>query len=131
MRRVIVITGGRAYKDEQQLNRVLTWEHTCNPFWVLLHGNATGADRLAKQWALSHGVQVVDVDISPQDGPWPGAGPRRNGRMLRLASDWQNAAPLGLGLVEREVIAFPGGRGTDDCVRQALRLGLVVRGVAV
>lgn len=41
----------------------------------------------------------------------PGAGPRRNQAMLHLAE---------------KVVAFPGGKGTANCVRQARALGLPV-----
>ena len=49
------------------------------------------------------------------DGPWPGAGPRRNRRMVEFLA----------GSTERVyLVAFQGGRGTADCVRQATARGI-------
>ncbi len=57
---------------------------------VVIHGGAKGADECASYAAVAwsttcaHGVVVYPYDVEPTlDGPWPGAGPRRNARMLR------------------------------------------------
>ena len=54
---------------------------------VLIEGEAVGADMMARMLA-SDGWSGFTVEPYPvdtaQDGPWPGAGPRRNARMLCL-----------------------------------------------
>lgn len=72
---------------------------------TLIHGNASGADRGAARWAESEDIRTIAY---PADWRKHGkaAGPMRNTRMLR-----EGKPSL--------VIAFPGGKGTADMVRQA------------
>ena len=81
----------------------------------LIHGCAPGADRLGARWAASHGI--------PQDrypAAWhrlgPRAGPARNARMLA-----EGKPDL--------VVAFKGGSGTANMVKQARDAGVLVREV--
>lgn len=124
----IIVTGGRFYGEEYDA------DHRYRPLWLLerdhvnetLHGllwlynenllivqgGAKGADRAARDWA------------NRLDGPRPvtfeadwkrlgrAAGPIRNGQMVAAGADL--------------VIAFPGGDGTADCVRQAREAKLYV-----
>lgn len=79
---------------------------------LLLHGGASGVDAAAAAWARAAGVEARAF---PAD--WSGgrsAGPARNRRMLREGQP-------------DVLLAFPGGRGTDDCVRAAGELGVPVR----
>lgn len=111
MRRVLVC-GGRDYSDVATLNRALSEEHAKDPFDVLIHGGAAGADRLAGIWAKAMKVHCC-VYVADWRNHGPSAGPRRNARML----------------VEGQpdvVIAFPGGRGTDDMVGRARVLGVPI-----
>jgi hypothetical protein len=66
---------------------------------------------MAGQWGDEHGAQV-----NPVPADWHGhgmaAGPIRNGLMLELKPD--------------VVIAFPGGKGTENMIRQARQRKLVV-----
>lgn len=85
----------------------------------LVHGACpTGVDKDVDSWGLLRGLTpTVDLHRFPVneavDGRWPAAGPRRNGRMLKVA------APSAL-------IAFKGGRGTADCTKQARRRGITI-----
>jgi hypothetical protein len=69
-------------------------------------GMLRGADWLAHDWANRRALHVypmaVDHDL---DGEWPGAGPRRNARMVAEGPS--------------VCVVFPGGRGTADCARRA------------
>jgi hypothetical protein len=70
---------------------------------------------LARHTAAAYPSAIIDpypVDHSI-DGPWPGAGPRRNARMLR------DGKPDVL-------IAFTGGKGTANCISQATKLGIAI-----
>lgn len=112
---VIVVTGGRDFDDAAFVQRVLDVVHVRQPISLLLHGGARGADTLAGQWARS---KRVDVEVHPArwDDFGRSAGVRRNREMLLRAWD----------LEVRGLVAFAGGRGTADCVRQARQIGIPV-----
>jgi hypothetical protein len=97
-----IVCGGRAYDDEETVFRVLDW---LNPR-VVAQGGASGADRLAALWCHERGR---DCAVFPALWATCGraAGPLRNQKML---DQWRPDA----------VVAFPGGRGTDDMVRRAI-----------
>lgn len=81
-----------------------------------LQGKLRGVDLLAELWAERNQAGVEQVPVTHAlDGPWPGAGPRRNRRMLER------------GPTPRVVLSFPGGTGTKDCTDRALSMGLDVR----
>lgn len=129
----IAVTGGRDHRlteDEiAQLCGVLLDSASSgggDRYIVLLHGNCRGVDQEAARLAESWGFPVVPFEAPwswfSQAGPAPQyeqnqrlgrgvAGPLRNWMMLR-------AADL--------LLAFPGGRGTANCVKQARELGVEV-----
>ena len=74
-------------------------------FSVIIHGAARGADSLAGEWAMSRGVTVMAF---PAD--WDAHG--------RSAGHIRNAQMIAEGK-PTVVVAFPGGRGTANMVRQA------------
>lgn len=102
----ILVCGGRDFTDYDGLKRVL------NDFFprmaVLIHGDCRGADKTAGQWAQWAGVPIAAYPVNHAvDGPWPGAGPRRNRRMLAHSK-------------AEMVIAFPSnGPGTARMVEIA------------
>lgn len=79
---------------------------------VLIHGGARGADEGAAEWGKSEHAQVLEFKAN-----WKKygnqAGPIRNGIMLR------DGKP-------DIVIAFQGGAGTADMVRQASYAGIPI-----
>ena len=108
----VLVCGGRDFADWPAIQKHL------GPFGGgthLAHGDARGADRLAGKYGLIHGWKVTAY---PAD--WKahgkGAGPRRNQRML------DEFKP-------ELVVAFPGGRGTDDMIRRSRKAGVTVREV--
>jgi hypothetical protein len=100
--------------------------------YTLVHGNADGADQIAKQaagflgWATEphpadwngpcHGTCRRGHRKTRRDGVeyCPAAGNYRNAHMVTLGADACVAAPL------------PGSRGTWDCVRRAKAAGIPV-----
>ena len=114
----IVVTGGRDFLREDVVFAALDALHATRGIARLAHGAATGADTLAGRWARSRGVEVETYPVT--DAEWRTIGKRagndRNGRMLAT---------------ERPdlVVAFPGGRGTADCVKRARKAGIPVREV--
>ncbi len=108
----ILVCGGRDFDDRDFLREVLdelAREHVID---VVIHGDAVGADRMAGEWARLSGIRELAF---PAD--WEkyrqAAGPIRNQQML------VEAAP-------DLVVAFPGGRGTANMIRQARAAGVPV-----
>lgn len=121
----ILVTGPRNATNEPFVRDTLTAIHAVTPITCLIEGGATGVDQFARRWAELHGVPVETCAVDHAlDGPWPGAGPRRNGRMLR-----EKRPDMGLGFV-----AEPATRGTADMISRMKRVGLevtVVLGIRV
>ena len=109
----IIVCGGRDYKDGSTVARVLSALDLSDT--VIVHGAASGADDLAHSWCRTYGVYA---ERHPADWNAHGkaAGPIRNQQMLDAGADL--------------VIAFPGGRGTDDMVRRARAAGVTTLMVA-
>ena len=107
--RTVIVCGGRAFADAKAVAAYLG--RLTKPFRVVT-GGAKGADALAEAWARENHVPCVAV---PADWATHGraAGPLRNQKML---VDHQPVA----------VIAFPGGRGTEDMIRRASAAGVRV-----
>ena len=104
---IVAVTGGRDYSDVDHVYRVLD---EVDP-GIVIQGGATGADRMARNWAILRKRQCVTwhyVDAGKAGGPI------RNRNMMESG----NAALL---------IAFPGGRGTHDCIGAAYRFGVQLR----
>ena len=115
-KRVVLVCGGRDYSDLGQVFGVLDALHAARPITSIVHGDAPGADQLGGAWGRSREVHVT---ACPADWSRHGrsAGPIRNARMLSVY------APA-------LVVAFAGGRGTADMVRQSKRCGVEVVEVA-
>lgn len=111
MKRVIVC-GGRKYADRARLFGEMDRLVEQHGPIIVIQGGATGADALARQWALS---RIAECITMPADWKRHGnaAGPIRNQQMIDLC------APDAL-------VAFPGGRGTADMLRRAQRAGLPI-----
>lgn len=104
----VLVCGGREYSDD----RFLDWVLTKLPISVIIHGAARGADSLAKEWADAYHILEVPFPAN-WDKYGKSAGHRRNTQML----------------VEGHpdyVVAFRGGRGTNNMIRQAKSHGLEV-----
>jgi hypothetical protein len=111
--KTVIVTGGRHYNDGWRIWDVLR-EHKAE---VIVTGDATGADYYARGFAQQHALKlhVYEADWRKHG---TAAGPIRNRAML-------DAHPNAI------VLAFPGGRGTADCVRQARALKMEVIEVGV
>lgn len=107
----VLVTGGRDFGNRELLFEILDRLHATHGFTLLIHGDASGADRLAGEWGAARGVAV---EAHPADWKKHGraAGPIRNQKMLEENPEL--------------VVAFPGGRGTADMVTKAKRAGVEV-----
>lgn len=116
---IVIICGGRGYTLTAHDQAWLEALHAETPFREVITGGATGADAGAKHWADHHGIDTVTFHPNwTQYGT--SAGPRRNARMRTyLWALRQHGADVA-------VLAFPGGEGTADMVRQAEQVGVNV-----
>jgi len=107
----VLVTGGRDFDERNMLAQTLDRLHEQHGFTLLIHGAAKGADRLAGEWAKSRGIEIL---ACPAD--WRrygrGAGMQRNKEMLEQSPDL--------------LVAFPGGKGTENMVKIAKKAGLTV-----
>ena len=109
----VLVCGGRDFTAKQWMFQQLNaCNHERGPFSVVIHGGARGADTLAGEWADAHGfpVRVYRADWKLNG---KAAGPIRNKIML------DHGKP-------DLVIAFHGGRGTDDMIKRARAAGIDV-----
>lgn len=108
----ILVCGGRDYRDQDCVFDSLERLRRAGLINLLIHGDASGADRLASFWAREAGMDQVSYPAN-----WKAhgraAGPMRNRRMLH------HGRPQAL-------IAFPGGRGTADMTALAIQAGLPI-----
>lgn len=103
---IVLITGGRAYNDWYSIELALDLIGVS----LVVHGDATGADRHASNWADKRGVPQRRYPIRRPNED----GFKRNQRML----DTEPEIDL--------VLAFPGNAGTADMVRRARMANLPV-----
>jgi hypothetical protein len=99
----LLVTGGRAYFDREFIWSTLDALHDKTPIALLIHGDATGVDTIAKRWAQSRGVEEKPYPIDRDKGE---NGYQRNERMFLYSQP-------------NRVLAFPGGSGTHDMIRVA------------
>lgn len=107
-RKVVLVCGGRDYKDEEYVFRVLN--AFTNPT-LIVHGGCSGADLLADKWAKEKNVPVKEYPYIRELGK--AGGPVRNQQMLD-----EEKPDL--------VVAFPGGNGTRDMINKARKAGVKV-----
>jgi hypothetical protein len=108
----VLVCGGREYHNLGHVFSVLDAIHALEPITLVIHGGAPGADTCADEWARRNTLPLLR---HPPDWQKHGraAGPIRNTAMLRYKPAF--------------VVAFPGGAGTADMIRQAEAAGIPVR----
>jgi hypothetical protein len=109
----VLVTGGRDFTHSGTVFAALDVVHEEVTITVLIHGNARGADNLGALWAEKRGVRARRFKAN-----WnkfgKAAGPMRNQQMI-------NEGKPDL------VVAFPGGRGTEDMIKRAQHHNIPVR----
>lgn len=112
----VLVCGGRDYQNRARVNQILNAAVERLDLTCIVQGGATGADLLAKEWAISRKLQC-ETFYADWRGQGDAAGPIRNKRML------DEAKP-------ELVIAFPTpgepNKGTNGMVRLAEAAGLKV-----
>ena len=107
----VLVCGGRQYNDHVKVYEVLDDIHAKTPINIVIQGAATGADALAADWAKRNEVNCLHVPAKWK-AHGKAAGPKRNAEMLFYEPNL--------------VVAFPGGRGTDNMVEQAINKKVTV-----
>lgn len=102
----VLVCGGRTYENWKIVRDQLA---KLRPT-VIIQGGAPGADRLAAKYADVNGIPLVTYPALWSRGKK--AGPERNAFMLR------DSRP-------DVVLAFPGGRGTDNMITLVEKAGAV------
>lgn len=118
-RLVVIVCGGRAYRNRARLNECLDALHRRFPAMTVITGGATGADAMAASWALDHGIpqEVYQADWHAHGRA---AGPKRNRKMLDALYCYRKAGAI-VGIV-----AYPGGKGTKDMKAAAAERGVMI-----
>jgi YspA, cpYpsA-related SLOG family len=108
----VLVCGGRDYFDYENVCKVLDQYYTAVGISVIIHGGATGADKSAGDYA-----EDLHIPCYKFPANWnkygKAAGPIRNKQML------EEGKP-------DVVIAFPGGKGTANMIKQAQEAGIRV-----
>lgn len=114
----VLVCGGRSYDNRERLfevlDKALKAATMAGRAFTLVHGGARGADSLSHVWAT---MRKDNVTVRVHEADWKthgrAAGPIRN--KLMLTSENPNV-----------IIAFKGGNGTADMIRQAKKAGVDV-----
>jgi hypothetical protein len=102
------VCGGRKYRDDRFVDYVLTKL----PITHIIHGAAAGADTLAREWAEAYGIEH-----HPFPAQWDKYGKR--------AGFLRNRQMIAEGKPDL-VVAFRGGRGTQDMITQSKKYDIPV-----
>lgn len=103
-----IVCGGRDFRDSLMFDKVMDTLHEKYKFTMIIEGGAAGADDFAKVWAQDRDIMVVEVPANWKKGK--SAGSERNRNMIKK-------------LPNQLVIAFPGGKGTQDMCDVAMGMG--------
>jgi hypothetical protein len=105
----VLVCGGRDFTGD--VSHILDDVNARHGIDLIIHGGAKGADSLAEQWAFRREIDCLRVPAKwKRHGK--AAGPMRNTEMLKLKPNL--------------VVAFPGGKGTENMVKQAKVAGISV-----
>jgi len=107
----IIVCGGRDYADRARVWEVLDGLLAEFGPFVLVHNRIDNADAMAREWADGRKI-VAEPFYCDWSTHGRAAGQIRNRQMLDAGADL--------------VVAFPGGRGTADMIKQARARGVPV-----
>ena len=127
-RMILGITGGRKYNDRATAFALLDRIHAWWPVTRLVHGNASGADTIGKDWTASRGIPDDPYPALWDDISIPGAVIRRHpdGRPYNVMAGHQRNQRM-VDVSGMDILAaFPGNTGTADMVRRATDVDMPV-----
>lgn len=129
----VLVCGGRKFDNQELINSVLDRVSEKTKISLVIHGDASGADTLAKAWAKSH-----RIDTSAYPAQWSDCSHSDSVRMRRpdgshydaRAGLRRNQRMIDVGTPDL-VVAFAGGGGTRDMMRRARKAGIPVLDLAL
>lgn len=106
----VLVCGPRDWVDQKPVEDVL---RLFPKGTVVIHGGQTGIDNIAGFAAKILGLTVRAYPVNHKlDGPWPGAGPRRNMRMLAEESPYEpDGSHIDLGIGFKRQLELTSGTG--------------------
>lgn len=113
----VLVCGGRDFRDVTAVYHALDQLDARYPITHLIQGGARGVDEIAAQWAEARHKELRTFPAH-WDLHGKAAGPIRNKQML------EEGHP-------EIVVAFPGGRGTENMVQLAEKAGVHVHKVEI
>lgn len=116
----ILVTGSRDWTDREAIHDALGQIDSRSRLpLVMIHGDAPGADTIAREYAEHDGTWHVIAMPALWTLHGKSAGPRRNAEMVEALKLLRDCG------YECHVLAFPmpDSRGTWDCVRKARAAG--------
>ncbi|SHH07153.1 DUF2493 domain-containing protein [Bradyrhizobium erythrophlei] len=122
----VLVFGGRNFRDRRWLYRVLDAQDARSMISCIIEGEASGTDRLAREWAEDRGVAFDPYPADWDNITRSGAVVRRNraGKFYDAAAGAiRNERMLREGRPEH-AIGFPGGNGTRDMTKRCWLYGL-------
>lgn len=124
----VLVTGGRHFTYRQYVFRRMALLAQSYKIAVIIHGAASGADRLAAEWAKSVNIPTLPFQADWRNISHPKAKVRMDSRGIAYDATSgirRNQTMLDVGRPDL-VIAFPGGPGTADMVQRAKKAGIPV-----
>jgi hypothetical protein len=95
----ILVTGGRYYSDANEVNKALIEVTSAALHCAVVHGDASGADTMAKRWCYEQGVPCISVPAQ-----W-----KKYGKAAGMIRNQWMVDHIKIDLC----VAFPGGAGTE------------------
>jgi hypothetical protein len=123
----VLVFGGRDYANRTALYRALDAVHARRKITCIVEGEASGADRLGRQWAEDRNVEVDPYPADWDNIDRPGAVVRKNkrGKLYdALAGHVRNEQMLREGRPQF-AIGCTGGTGTADMAKRCLAYGII------
>jgi hypothetical protein len=106
----LLVCGGRDYANKEYVDNVLNVFKDTYDIDLIVEGGAKGADQLAHEWAVTNKIPALRI-FAEWNKHGKSAGYIRNARMLSETSP-------------DIVIAFPGGKGTNNMIALAKKAGV-------
>lgn len=104
----VLVCGGRDFNDWFLFNQAM--DKLPKKPTLIIHGDARGADTMAKQWGLTHGIYPVGIPALWKIYDKKAGGHRNAAMVFIMKPDY--------------VLALPGGTGTQDMVDKATETGI-------
>lgn len=108
----VLVCGGRDYDNWKRINKTMSALDKESSISLIIQGGANGADWLAAKWA-KHNRKPCAQFNAHWDTLGKAAGPMRNQWMLEFGQP-------------ELIVAFGGGRGTQNMVDSATNAGIKV-----